>query len=221
MIPEKAAKLRLAFLVIYFLFAVIIVYIFMFNAGLAITEDFDAEASVKNVYVENTTGRTINSVSLKYMEAPGTAEKDLNFFSRLMPHERRQVFLDSLDASSIVLVLESPFHATVEKTIVLQAKKDVSVKLNFPEGISFGKSFSFTVEACNGKKEEAQVKIEEMHEKGFFSEPNRTDVAAINPGECKTISYSLLPVQKGETTINFNVNIANTIKQFSQRVSVE
>ncbi|HZX33829.1 MAG TPA: hypothetical protein VFF09_00450 [archaeon] len=221
MIPEKAARVRFAFLIVYFIFGVIIIYLFMFNSGLAITEDFDAENSSKIVYVENTTDRAINNVSLKYMEAPGTAEKDLNFFPRLLPHERKRVFFDDVSSQSIVLVLESPFHSTIEKTVVLQAQSDVAVKLNFPDGIGFGKSFSFAVEACNNKKEEAQVKIEETHEKGFFSEPNRTDVVTIAAGECRAVSYSLLPVQKGETTINFNVNIANTIKQFGQRVSVE
>ena len=39
--------------------------------------------------------------------------------------------------------------------------------------------------------------------------------------ECTKISYSLLPTEKGETTIYFKIKSANTNEEFEQKIRVD
>ncbi|MCR4368995.1 MAG: hypothetical protein NUV67_03760, partial [archaeon] len=190
------------------------------NQGLGIEETLNEQGNEKQVFVVNETERIINSVSVQYRDLEGNVH-DLNEFGSLYPKEKRRVFFDEVNSNSVDLIVSSPFHATVEQKIVLRREGDVAIKFSFPENVMFGKSFAFSMELCNNEEAETKFKVEETHEKDYFSEPNKTDTVTVQAGACKQIAYSLIPVQKGDTTIYFNVNSSNTNKQLEQPVTVE
>ncbi|MCK4884262.1 MAG: hypothetical protein KAS30_05295, partial [Candidatus Diapherotrites archaeon] len=166
MIPEKAKKVRVLFLIIYMVFAAMLVYLFMFNSGLAITEEFDQEAKEKVVYVENTTERIINNVKVSYKISKKSEEIKLMDFNALYPGQKREVNFEGVKSTQIILIVDSLFHLTVEKPIVLQEIKsggDITINLDFPSNVLFGKSFDFGLEACNKYEEEQKIRVEETH----------------------------------------------------------
>ncbi len=225
MISENAKKSRMVFLFIYLIFAVLLVYLFMFNTGLEITENVDVNANLKQVFLENTTNREINNISIFYKENEQIENAEfLEKIDTLKPGEKKLVEFEGIDSNQIVLIVKSPFHLTFEKMVLVNptsTKKDVSVSLDIPSNVLFGKNFEFHVETCNDSTEQQQIKIEEIHENRFFSEPSRTNIVTINSEECKITDYSLLPIMQGETTIYFKVNISNSIKELEQTVVVE
>ncbi|MEK6957404.1 MAG: hypothetical protein AABW99_00275 [archaeon] len=220
MMPEKAKKAKFFFLAVYALFGIMLIYLFLFNTGLAIEEKFNEENGQKEIYLKNTTDRQINNVTVKYREEEGEP-KDLNMFASLAPNEEQRIYTGSISANQATIIVQSPFHSTIEKLVVLRAKQEITLTMSFPSDILFGKSFAFSVEACNNTATEKQVKIAENHEKGFFSEPNKTDTITLKAVECKQIDYSLIPIQKGGTTIYFNLNTENNVDQFQQTVTVQ
>lgn len=219
MIAPKGKKILYFFLAIYAMFAVVIIYLFMFNSGLEIVEEFNEDELRKDVYVFNNTQRIIHKVNVKYKI--GNDEIDLNSFRFLLPQERKLVPLDSLRLSQVTLVIEAPFHVTLEQLIVLRAAGETLIKASFPSTVLFGKTFNFTMEVCNNSGREDKFKIEENHNPTFFSEPPRTDTLIIEDRSCKNVEYSLLPIQKGETTIYFNVDSSNTTDKVEQEIKVE
>jgi len=220
MIPQKGRRLLFFFLAIYALFGGILIYLFLFNSGLEIAERFNEEESTKEVFVVNTTSRLINNVSVKY-QIGDALPADLNVFESLGPGEEQRLFLDGIVSSQITLIIESPFHLTIEKLIVLKVKNKVDITVNFPSDVLFGKSFGFFLEACNNTSNDEKVKVEESHEIGFFSEPNKIDSITVPPQVCKRISYSLIPIRKGDTVIYFNISTTNNIEEFEQPVKVK
>jgi len=222
MIPQKARKVLYWFLFAYAVFALIIVYLFLFNSGLEITEEFNELKGTKDIYIYNNSDHPINNVSIKYLlNKEDKLENDLNTFYLLEAKQKKLLNLDNISANTIILLATSQFHMTIEKTIVLQRKENTSIKINFPDEIKFGKSFPFSIELCNKTNQKEDFKITEEHEVGFFSEPNKTETTSIQPEECKKISYSLLPTEKGETVIYFKIKSANTNEEFEQKINVE
>jgi len=222
MLPQKGKKMLYWFLFIYAVFGLMIIYLFMFVPGLEILEEFNEAENTKEVYVYNSTDRVINNVSIKFRTSEtDLTEKDLNKFSSLGPKEKKLVALNNLAANTIILSAHAPFHATIEKLIVLRNKDDTTIKLNFPSEIFFGKTFGFSIELCNNTNKEEEFKITESHESAFFSEPGKTDTSKVGVGECTKISYSLTTLEKGDTTIYFNVKSSNTNEDFEQKITVE
>ena len=224
MIPEKAKKIMYGFLVIYLIFGIILVYLFAFNSGLEIKEDFNRENNTKVVYIHNTTTRTINNVELKYKSGEIEQEFDLMKIEQLYPNQEVEISFQGIEDLEVDLIAKAPFHLTVEKKIILQGvknKEDLTIALDAPSNARFGESFEFNLEICNTADTEKQAKIEEKHETTFFSEPNKTSTTTLEPGECKKTDFELLPIEKGITTIYFKINISNTIKEIEHRISVD
>ena len=219
MLPEKGKKILYFFLTIYIIFAVVIVYLFLFNSGLEIVEEFNEEEFRKDVYVFNNTQRIIHNVSVKHKI--GNQEIDLNSFRFLLPQEKKLIPLDDLRSNQVTLLVGAPFHVTIEQLIVLRAAGETLLKTSFPSTILFGQAFNFTMEVCNNSGREDQFKIEEKHDPSVFSEPTRTDTLTIEDRNCAKVEYSLLPIQKGETTIYFNVDSSNTTDKVEQEITVE
>lgn len=219
MLPEKSKKILYFFLAVYIIFAVVIVYLFLFNSGLEIVEEFNEEELKKDVYVFNNTRRLIHNVSVK--QKIGNAEIDLNSFRFLLPQEKKLIPLDHLRVNQVTLLVGAPFHVTIEQLIVLRAAGDTLLKTSFPSTILFGQTFNFTIEICNNSGREDQFKIEEKHDPTVFSEPTRKDTLTIGDRDCEKVEYSLLPIQKGETTIYFNVDSSNTTDKVEQTIKVD
>jgi len=219
MIPEQRKKILYVFMGIYLIFAILIIYLFLFNSGLEIVEEFNEEEGTKAVFVQNITERVIHNVTIKYLD--NDIEFDLNTYRFLEPKGRREISLEEFNQGQITLIAEAPFHVTIEKLIVLRSRGETNIKMNFPSDILFGKTFMFSIEICNNSKEEEQFRIEEKHETGFFSEPDQRTTLNIPANECKTTSYSLLPTQQGETTIYFNVSSSNTNEHLQQPIKVD
>jgi len=159
----------------------------------------------------------IYNVYVKYEDDSG--QNEVVKFDSIEPKEKKLVPVDDIDQTQVTLVVESPFHATVERLIVLRAKEKRTLKINFPDAVIFGKAFGFSIEVCNNVEEEL-IRIEESHENSFFSEPNKRDTFTLEKGECRSVLYSLTPVQRGDTTIYFNVNTANSTEQLQQKLTV-
>jgi len=219
MIPEKSKKILYFFLAVYVMFGVVIVYLFLFNSGLEIVEEFNEEELRKDVYVFNNTQRLIHNVTVK--RKIGSEEIDLNSFRFLLPQEKKLIPLDELRVSQVTLLVGAPFHVTIEQIIVLRTTGETLIRASFPSTTLFGKTFNFTMEVCNNSGGEDKFTIEETHDPTFFSEPARKDTLTIEDRKCKSVEYSLLPIQKGETTIYFNVDSSNTTDQVEQTITVE
>ena len=219
MLPEESKKILYFFLAVYVMFGVVIVYLFLFNSGLEIVEEFNEEELKKDVYVFNNTQRIIHNVSVK--QKIGNEEIDLNSFRFLLPQERKLISVDNLRASQVTLLVGAPFHVTIEQIIVLRAIGETIIRASFPGTTLFGQTFNFTIEVCNNSGREDKFKIEETHDQTFFSEPGRKDTLTIGDRDCTSVEYSLLPIQKGETTIYFNVDSSNTIDKVEQIITVE
>jgi len=219
MIQEQRKKTLLVFLVVYIVFAILIVYLFLFVGGLEIQEEFNENTGEKEVYLVNTTDRVIHNISVKYKE--GDLEIDFNKFKFLAPEQKILLQLNRLSQNQVTLVVSAPYHMTLEKLIAIRAKGETTIKANFPSDILFGKTFSFSLDICNKSTNDQQFKIEEEHENGFFSEQSKKDIITIGPDECKKTQYSLLPTQKGETTIYFNVSSSNTNERLLQPILVK
>ncbi|MCR4335170.1 MAG: hypothetical protein NUV57_01385 [archaeon] len=219
MLPEQRKKALTIFLFIYFIFAIIILYLFLFVGGIEIQEEFNEIEGEKEVYLVNTTDRVIHDVSIKYRE--GTLDIDLNKIKFLAPKEKILLNLNRLNQNQVTLIVTAPYHVTIEKLIAIRTQGETTIKANFPETILFGKTFSFSLDICNKSKKEQQFIIEEEHENGFFSEPSQKDILSVGPDKCEKTQYSLLPTQKGETTIYFNVSSSNTNERLLQPIMVE
>ncbi|HZX19716.1 MAG TPA: hypothetical protein VFF13_01735 [archaeon] len=218
MIPQQTKKIVGYFIAIYIAFGLLLVYLFLFNTGLEIIEEFNEQTASKDVYIYNNTDRIINNVEIKIRE--NETETEFAKLKFLAPKEKRLLELPTT-ISQAIIIATAPFHVTVEKLVVLKVKGQNTVKLSFPETIEFGKSFKFTVDLCNQNTDDTQYKIEEEHEPGFFSEPSKTEVTTIEATKCKTLEYTLTPIGKGETTIYFNVNSENTTDQVQQTITVD
>ncbi len=219
MIPQKGKHTMMLFLVIYIIFAGMLVYLFLFNTGLEITEQFNDTTNQKEVYLSNTTNRVINKVTVSnYKDEVRT---QIAFIPQLQPHEKIKLELGKLKESQVNLLVEAPFHLGVEKLIVIKVTGKGIINITFPEDILFGNSFPFELELCNESTQEEKFRVEEEHDPGFFSEPNKTDIAALPANECKKIEYTLLPIQKGNTTIYFNVESSNSNEQYQQIILIK
>lgn len=218
MIQQQTKKIIGYFIAIYAAFGLLLVYLFLFNTGLEINEEFNEQTSAKEVHIYNNTDRIINNVEIKIRE--NETERELTKFKFLAPKEKKLLEMPST-ISQATIIAKAPFHVTVEKLVVLKVKGQNTVKLSFPETIEFGRSFKFSMELCNQNTDETQYKIEEEHEPGFFSEPPQTDVTTIEATKCKILEYSLTPIGKGETTIYFNVNSENTTDQVQQTITID
>ncbi|MAG18338.1 MAG: hypothetical protein CL944_02605 [Candidatus Diapherotrites archaeon] len=219
MLPEQRKKILTIFLFIYLAFSIIIVYLFLFVGGLEIQEEFNEDEGEKEIYLVNTTDRVIHNVSVKYKE--GNFEIDFNTFRFLAPQEKILLHLNELNRNQVTLVISAPYHSTIEKLIAIRAKGETTIKANFPSDILFGKTFRVSLDICNKSKKEQQFTVEEEHENGFFSEPPQKDILNLGPDECGKTQYALLPTQKGETTIYFNVSSSNTNERLLQVIMVE
>jgi hypothetical protein len=220
MIPEKRKQAMFFFLAIYAIFGVLIVYLFLFNQGIEITEDYNPELETKEVFVENTTGREINGVKIGFYDEEKMLLKETEI-GTLQPKEKRPIDFSGMDLNTVTIVAEAPFHMAFERKIVMQRTGLVRVNFAFPSDILFGRKFEFAIELCNDTKREIQYSIEEEHSTEFFSEPAKRNTITIPEANCREIKYSLTPIQKGETTIYFKVNYANSSETFQQKIRVD
>jgi len=219
MIPEKRKQALFFFLAVYAIFAIIIVYLFLFNQGLEIQEEYNPELEIKEVYVTNTTERIINNVKLGFYDDKRLIKE--NNVGTLLPKEKILINFSGIDLNQITLVAEAPFHMAFERKIILQRSGLFSANFVFPSDILFGRNFGFTIEVCNDTKKEAQYSTEEAHSIEFFSEPSQRNILTIPASECREVAYNLTPIQKGDTTIYFNVNSANSSEKFEQKIRVD
>jgi len=65
------------------------------------------------------------------------------------------------------------------------------------------------------------IEVQENHNITAFKEGGKMQTITLNAGECKTIEYTLTPMEKGKTSIFFNIKALGFSESFEQKVEVE
>lgn len=215
---ERRRALSRIFIAIYMLFSVVLAYLLFFNSGIEIRDEFSPFTGNREIIVANSTDRIINNVQVKYVS--GGKAYDLNGFARLGPREKRRLPTESMGNGVVNVIVQAPFHIAVEKEVDLDPKAGRPLSIDMPQTAKLGEAFEFSVQICNYGEGPVPVGVQEIHEPLVFFSPNRENAFTLQSKECQKLSYRLEPGKRGETTIYFNVNFANSNEQFQKTVSV-
>src|SRR3989338_6055 len=209
------------FLFIFVVFGGMLAYLTLFNTGLEIDERFNPETGEKIVLFKNNSSRIINNVVISYIH-PVEGKKALDDFPAVKPQQEVPLDFNSIrNLGQITIVAEAPFHQAVEKLVVLKAGETGLVyNLNFPSKIFKGSTFNFEFELCNEQAGKKTTLITEVHNETFFAEGGTEKEIEIDSMDCTQVTYFLTPTQTGETTIFFNVKIANNTEKLEKRVVI-
>ncbi|MBI4210467.1 MAG: hypothetical protein HY544_03110 [Candidatus Diapherotrites archaeon] len=217
---KKSTTPLMILIIVYFVFMAIFAYILLFSAEIRIIDEKDASGA-RVFYIENSTDLQLEDVTVKYRTGNGEA-KDLGRFSTLQPKERKLLNFEGIAPGEVTIIAELPLQKTFQRTVVIERKPPFTFRMNPAGKLEAGKEFTLAAEICNATESEMNMMVQETHQYGFFrEEPNMDDNEAISAGNCATVRYSLTPLQKGETTIYFNVTGANTTEQYAEPLKVE
>lgn len=208
------------FVGIYLVFALAIAYLLIFNTGFLINEQVNQTSGKKQAFIENTTARAINEITVKYIDNRSGKQLREEKIERLGPKEKKELDIQNAYTPEMKIIATSDFYKPAEKLILVTETKP-SIITNFPKTVFFGERFDFEVDYCNNGIKDETVKIEEKHDRLFFYERNKTETLTFGPSECKKLIYSLLPAYRGETKIYFNVVTSNTNQQLEETLKVE
>lgn len=208
-----------AFIFIYVVLSLVLAYLLFFNSGLEIKDKIGPFSGKKEVLLVNNTDRVINNVQVRY-KVEGSNEQEYKTFPQLKPREKVKLELGSFSTEKVLVVASAPFHQSTGKVVDFNPNVGKPVTIDIGDAAELGKQFGFTVTVCNYDRGEAVGVMEEIHDPVFFFSSNSRDKITLKAGECQKLEYSLLPSKKGETTIYFNVNFANSSEQLQKSVSV-
>jgi hypothetical protein len=205
MLPEKRKKVTIAFLGIYLLFGIILIYLLVFNAGLNIKEEIIQGTSRKEVFLTNETQRIIKNASV-YFEHNNERVEILSV-KELAPGEKIPINYDfPKELSQIELYAQAPFYATIKKPVLLQfGGSGLSYRIYSPAEIIKNAKFNMSFEVCNDNNVSKEVLVEQTHNEEFLENGFITQNLSLAPDECQRVNYYFIARKTGETTIYFNV----------------
>ena len=219
---DRRKKLAIAvFGVIYLVFGLIFVYMLFFNMGLSLDEKYDVEKGDKVVVFKNASSRVIKDIFIGYIDEVGR-KNELMRIPAAYPGYETELDLSALRGESeIILVVEAPFHISVERKIALKASSTgLAYNLQFPGLVIAKTPLMFQLQMCNNLDFTREITVEENHEKEFFAEELSTKPVTLGPNGCEVIEYTLVPLKQGATVIYFNVKVANNTEKLEKRIEI-
>ncbi len=212
MFLEAEKRKFLVFGVIFAVFAIIIIYLLFFTAGLKFSKEF--ESGKTKVFIENESVHLIRNIKIF------ANEELLQEVLELKPGEKSEIILPA--SPFVKLSAQAPFHSTITTDISISNISNVDFKYStsYPKPVLAGFGFELALELCNNG-DGVRVNVNETHDKEFFEEGFQADSISVAGKECKTIKYNLTPLKKGETLLSFNIKSENFNESFEQTIQVD
>ena len=221
MIEQRKKLALVVFGAIYLVFGMILIYTLFFNVGLALDEKYDAEKQEKVVVFRNMTSRDIKDVTVSYIDELGN-KKELKKIPLAFPGQEIEIDIAGIDAKDdALLVVEAPFHLTVDRRVALKASRSgLAYNLQFPGLVIAKTPLLFELEMCNNLEIAREIIVEEIHSEEYFAEITEAKNVALDPNGCITIDYTLVPLKEGSTVIYFNVKVANNTEKLEKKIDI-
>ena len=221
MLEQKKKLAIVVFGAIYLVFGLILIYMLFFNVGLALDEKYDVEKGAKAVFFKNIGSRDIRDVTISYIDEAGN-KKELEKIPLAVPGQENELDIIGITAQNeVVILVEAPFHLSVEKKVALSASSiGLVYNLQFPSLVIAKSPLMFKLEMCNNLDFDREIIVEEIHSEEFFSEVTEAKNVSLGPDGCTSIDYTIVPLKEGSTVIYFNVKVANNTEKIERKIEI-
>ena len=221
MLEQKKKLALVVFGVIYLVFGLILLYMLFFNVGLTLDEKYDAEKGDKILVFKNASSRMIKDITISYIDETGK-KTELQKISSSAPDSENEINLSEfMGKTEIGIVVEAPFHISVDRKVALKASSTgLAYNLQFPGLVIAKTPLMFELQMCNNLDFNREVTVEENHESEFFAEAPETKPVSLEPNGCTTLDYTLVPLKEGSTVIYFNVKVANNTEKLEKKLDI-
>ena len=216
---KKKRKGPKAFFVFVLVIAIVFVYLLFFYSGLEFQQSIN-EQGERELVLANNSPLVVESIQV--FAQTMTGRMLIQIIPELNPGEKRTIALGAIDSSVALLVVEAPFTKGFSQQIDLRAfqRIDVSTKIIAPSIAFTGDEVNVSLELCNNGTTLKDLRIEEKHDLGFFSEQFSTQLVDILSKECQRTNYKLSPLKEGKTTIFFNIKVLDNTKTLGQEIEI-
>lgn len=217
---NKKKKLVLTgFAVIYIVFGIMLFYLFFLSPSIELKEIITVTG--KEVYLINSTERTINNIEVYFFE--NNEKKVIEFIESLESKKQKKIDLTQFKGmQKINLFASAPFHNPFELEVLLEsAEINLSYNIKTPKNIFKNTEFELILEICNSGRTAEGIKLMKAIEKEFFKEESETRIVSVKNNECNEIKYNLTPTKTGLTVILFNIEFENNIGSITKELLIK
>lgn len=192
---ERKKRALLLFSLVFIFFFVLVAYLLLMTPGLKF------EIIEKKLYLKNESSHAIYDVQVKTESG-----EVIDCIDALKPGELVRIILPPEKKGALV-VASAPFHREATQKVVFESEtlSPLNIKVSHEKAF-VGEKFRVFLEMCNESSEDSYIKVAERHERSFLKEENKTIIVNVKAGACKKIPFEFTAVQKGATSITFDIS---------------
>ena len=223
MFLERKKKVYRLLSIVAILALAALIYLFIFNQGLELSNEIQPTSSGLGIYAANNSSHEINNIGFRYINQLGQ-QVYIDDIPSLLPGEEYLLELspDNVVDEAITLVVTAQYHQPVFRIYPLGALSFVRLQpaISAPQAVVLGDEVMVRVEICNQGMALDSITIRPRVSGNKLQSLTTARSFPLEEGQCREAGFDFMANDLGSSTIYFNVLALSYSEEFSINLRV-